>query len=146
MELSESIRTVLKNKYFGFAGRASRSEYWWFQFLLFLINIGLGLLVIILVALEANIDGFGLLMLPVAICMVALLIPTLAVSARRFHDINMSAGWLVVFLILTAIPYVGFLTAIVWIVLFCQRGTVGENRFGSDPLDNSMKTPVAQRV
>ncbi len=51
----------------------------------------------------------------------------LAVQVRRLHDIDKS-GWNILWFI---IPLVGFILTIVW---YCRRGTVGDNRFGPDPL------------
>ena len=50
----------------------------------------------------------------------ALLLPGLAVAARRLHDLNQSAWWLLL--------YVFILGAFFW------KGTTGPNRFGPDPL------------
>ena len=55
--------------------------------------------------------------------------PTVAVSAKRWHDRDQSAWWVLVVLV----PVVGWLWA-----LWCNgvlRGTPGPNRFGPDPLD-----------
>ena len=54
--------------------------------------------------------------------------PTVAVSAKRWHDRDQSAWWVLVVLV----PVVGWLWA-----LWCNgvlRGTAGPNRFGPDPL------------
>ncbi len=53
MGFTESVRTVLTQKYATFSGRASRSECWWFQLFYWLVLIGLG----ILAALAAGSDG-----------------------------------------------------------------------------------------
>jgi uncharacterized membrane protein YhaH (DUF805 family) len=53
----------------------------------------------------------------------ALLIPSLAVGARRLHDTGRSGWWQLIHLV----PLVG---QIVLIVFWCQRGTEGANRFG----------------
>ena len=55
-----------------------------------------------------------------------LLLPGLAVSARRLHDLDRTAWWLL--LLLTGI---GIILLIIW---DCMRGTRGPNRFGPDPL------------
>lgn len=62
---------------------------------------------------------FGLLTL-------GLLIPSLAVQVRRFHDQDKS-GW---FWLLNFVPYVG---GIIVLVFMCLEGTKGPNRFGPDP-------------
>ena len=56
----------------------------------------------------------------------AMLVPSLAVQVRRFHDQDKS-GW---FVLLGLIPYIG---GIVLIVFMCLEGTKGPNKFGPDP-------------
>lgn len=56
------------------------------------------------------------------------LIPSIAVTVRRFHDQDKS-GW---FYLLSFIPYVGGLIALVFMLI---EGTRGPNRFGPDPKD-----------
>ncbi len=61
----------------------------------------------------------------------ATFLPSLSVDVRRLHDIGKSGWcwWIVL------IPLVGIIILIVW---FCQKGTVGINRFGPDPLGSKM--------
>ena len=56
-----------------------------------------------------------------------LIIPSLTVSIRRFHDINKS-GW---FVLLNFIPFVGW---IIVLAMLAGKGTEGKNRFGEYPL------------
>ena len=57
-----------------------------------------------------------------------LLWPVVAVSAKRWHDRDKSAWWVLIVLL----PVVGW----IWALLDngCLRGTSGANRFGADPL------------
>ncbi|MBP2158665.1 MULTISPECIES: DUF805 domain-containing protein [Asticcacaulis] len=76
-------------KYVDFNGRARRSEYWLFFLFQFLVSIALGLVGAIAglkAPMEAATNLFSL----------AMFLPTLAVSVRRFHDINRT-GWWVIF-------------------------------------------------
>ncbi len=57
----------------------------------------------------------------------ATLLPGLAVGARRLHDIDKSAWWL----LLCFVPVIGWILLLVWAVF---EGTKGDNRFGPDPL------------
>jgi uncharacterized membrane protein YhaH (DUF805 family) len=63
-----------------------------------------------------------------AVVYVVLLWPALALSIKRWHDINRS-GW---FVLVNLIPVVGWLIALV--VNGFVPGTEGDNRFGPDPL------------
>lgn len=54
--------------------------------------------------------------------------PSICVGAKRCHDRNKSAWWILI----TFIPVIGIIW---WIIEFgCLRGTVGPNRFGPDPI------------
>ena len=127
-------------RYAQFSGRACRKEYW--HFVLFLI-----ICLIVLSVIETMLGlgtterwaesvepGFGYsagaahnggpLM---GLFALATLIPSLAVGVRRLHDTDRSGWWLLIGLI----PLVG---AIVLLVFYVEKGTVGPNRFGEDPL------------
>ena len=54
------------------------------------------------------------------------LIPSLAVTVRRLHDIDRSGWWCLVGLI----PIVGFIVMLVWML---SPGTQTDNQFGSPP-------------
>lgn len=55
-----------------------------------------------------------------------LLLPSIAVAARRLHDTDRSGWWQ----LLAFIPIIGW---IVLLVFYCQDSEVGDNRFGSNP-------------
>ena len=102
-------------KYVEFSGRARRKEYWMFC----LIN----LVVSILVGLVGRTLGTALLDSAYSL---AVLLPGLAVCARRLHDTDRSAWWILIALV----PIVGW---IVLLVFMCLDSTPGENRFGANP-------------
>ena len=111
MSFGEAISTCFR-KYAMFGGRALRSEYWFFILFQFLV-------VVALMIVDAVV-GTGVLS---TLASLAFLLPSLAVGARRLHDIDKSGWWLLIGLI----PLIG---AIVLIVFFCQEGTRGPNQFG----------------
>ena len=82
-------------KYATFSGRASRSEFWWPTLMMGIVETVLGALA---VASEIGLVGTvqGILSL-------ALLVPSLAVSVRRLHDINLNGAWLIPFAGLTVL-------------------------------------------
>jgi uncharacterized membrane protein YhaH (DUF805 family) len=106
MTFGESISTCFK-KYAAFDGRASRSEFWWWFLFTFLASMATGIVSQALSAL------FSL----------AVLVPSLAVGARRLHDTDRSA-W---FLLLWFIPLIGWIVLIVWAI---QEGKE-PNRYSS---------------
>lgn len=125
MSFAEAIRSVL-SKYATFSGRAMRSEYWWWALFALLVSIGASAIdeFVFDIGSRDGEPGLGLLSLLVSL---ALLIPNLAVAARRLHDIDRSGWWLLIGLV----PILGILLLLWW---FIQRGTEGPNRFGPPPL------------
>ena len=113
MTFTESVSTCLK-KYFVFEGRASRSEYWWFQLIVspsyFISEV-----------LDNEISFFFL-----GITLFTL-IPAISAGVRRLHDTNKSGF----FLLISFIPFIG---GLVLLFLLIPVGTKGKNRFGPDPL------------
>jgi uncharacterized membrane protein YhaH (DUF805 family) len=111
---------VLK-KYAVFNGRARRKEYWMFV----LGNLIVAIIASVLdsVLFGSKTVGLGPLYL---IYMLAVLVPGLAVSVRRLHDVGKS-GW---FILIAFIPIVGP----IWLlVLTCMDGQPGENPYGPNP-------------
>lgn len=139
MTFQQAIRTCLVQKYFfRFAGRASRSEFWWFMLFIFLVNLATGIAFSILPAtIAASLS---------LIVSLALLPANLGVSVRRLHDRNMSGWWLllpIVSLFLGILsgpasqgPVVSMLSlalCLAYLIILCMPGTPGPNRFGDDP-------------
>lgn len=93
MTFGESIQTCF-SKYANFSGRASRSEYWWWFLFVFLATMA---------ASVVN-DKVS------ALFSIAVMLPGLAVGARRLHDIDKS-GWLQ---LLFLIPVIGWIILIYW--------------------------------
>jgi uncharacterized membrane protein YhaH (DUF805 family) len=112
---------VLK-KYAVFSGRASRKEYWMFFLWNFIIGV-VDLLVLVLLTKTVIATIFVFLTLIYAL---AVLIPNVAVLARRIHDINLSAWWILIGLI----PYLGQVVIFVFAVI---DSTHGDNKYGPNP-------------
>ncbi|UOO88309.1 DUF805 domain-containing protein [Vitreoscilla massiliensis] len=113
--------SAVKHKYLLFNGRASRKEFWAVMLFSVLISFALQLLYTLGFAIS---DNLGLLLaLPFVIFALGMVIPQLAVSARRLHDTDKSGWWL----LLGLIPIFG---TIALIVLFSLTSSEGENRFG----------------
>ena len=119
VRFSEAITTCLR-RYATFEGRASRSEYWYFALFMVLANLGSAVL-------DAAIFPDNAVSPLNTLVSLGLLLPSLAAAARRLHDIGRSGWWLMV----GVIPVVGWIITLIWL---CQRGSIGANRFGADPL------------
>lgn len=93
----------------------------------------------------------------------------LAVSARRLHDVNRRAWWILLpigfsfagglfsavgefsgatagTIIGVAFLVIGLATMILLIVWYCTKGTTGSNRFGPDPLADAIAETASQTV
>ena len=113
MNFSDSLITCLK-KYFVFKGRASRSEYWWFQLI-----VTPSYFISTLFNNEISYLFLGITLFT--------LIPAISAGVRRLHDTNRSGF----FLLISFIPFIG---GIVLLFLLIPEGTKGKNKFGPDPL------------
>lgn len=125
---------ALKN-YAKFEGRACRMEAISFMlfYTLFKIIILLSLTMPTLIRRLGLYNDFVpiisvVLFVSSLIAFITHIIPSLAVGARRLHDLNLS-GWLQLFLF---IPYVNIIANLVFLVLFYFiKGSGEENSFGS---------------
>lgn len=129
MTFDNSIKTCLSNS-FTFAGRASRSEYWYFTlFALLLALVGILLHLVIednyYWGLNPDIINIATLIIMV-LCGLCLIPASISVTVRRFHDINRS-GWNLWWGI---IPYIGSLIVLFFMV---QPSQAGNNQYGSMP-------------
>ena len=135
-------------RYAQFSGRAPRAEYWWFYLATWFVSLVLELV-------ERPFNDVGYLSL---IFSLATLVPTIAVTVRRFHDIGRSGWWLLI-LILPFVPLGYFIfmsdfsgTEVDWtkpifivpvvaafaaiatsFIFLVTRGTEGDNLYGPDP-------------
>ena len=86
----EAVTSVFRN-YANFSGRAQRSEFWWFVLFSFISQ-----------AILNFVPVLG------PIYALVLLLPSLAVTARRLHDTNRTAWWMLLYLI----PVLGFIVLV----------------------------------
>lgn len=138
MSFGNSVKHVLTN-YATFRGRASRSEFWWFQLFVFIV----GMILIIVdsatgLTVGASSEDFviGDTVVPLVssgvgilstIFSLAILLPSLAVGVRRLHDSNKS-GWLMLLgYVLICACGIGL---ILLIVLYLLKSTPGDNKYG----------------
>jgi uncharacterized membrane protein YhaH (DUF805 family) len=114
MGFGDAISTCF-GKYATFAGRAVRSEFWFWVLFTFIVLIVLNII-------QFTISSIGGSVLQL-LFELATLVPAIAVAARRLHDTDRSGWWQ----LLNFIPLIGSIILLVW---YCQPGTPGANRFG----------------
>lgn len=107
-------------RYAVFEGRAHRTEFWMFVLVNLIISFALSILDY---AIGTDGEYGGLLS---GLYGLAVLVPSLAVGARRLHDIGRSGWWQLLLLI----PLVGLIVLIVW---WARRSEPAPNRWGANP-------------
>lgn len=109
MNFLKSIETCF-TKYIDFNGRASRPEFWWFYLFVTICWI----------------VGFSLGPVVELVIILGLIIPYIAVTTRRLHDIN-KTGWLQ---LIGIIPLIGWIVMIIWCA---TEGQKKKNSYGQPP-------------
>ena len=117
MTLGESISTCFK-KYFVIQGRASKSEFWWFQ-LIWVVSY----LATIIFENESAIFFFLGIIIIIAI-------PLFTVGIRRLHDTNKSG----LYVLWSLLPFIG---GVVVLAFMIGEGSKGKNQYGENPLKKS---------
>ena len=116
MDFKQSILRCVRDKYADFNGRASRPEFWWFALFCFLVGSAFQVLRLEMIGMLANL---------------ALLLPSLAVGARRLHDMGKS-GW---FQLVWLVPFIGWALMIYWLV----QPSAGPNAWGIGPAEGAVE-------
>ena len=116
-------------KYAVFRGRARRKEFW--LFMLFFL-LGMYIPPVLFGGSMFAPDPSGVVLVGLGLWVLFMLfniIPAISVSVRRLHDIDKPGWWYWIGLV----PLIG----IIILFFYAQKGTVGANRFGPDPLGDS---------
>jgi uncharacterized membrane protein YhaH (DUF805 family) len=124
MNFTEAIASGFSN-YVNFSDRSPRSAYWYWTLFAVLVSIVASFIDALLFS---NLQlGADVQLSPLnTLTSLVLLLPGLAVSVRRLHDLDRTGWWLLILLTI-----IGAILLIVW---FCMKGTEGGNRYGPDPL------------
>lgn len=118
---------VLK-QYVDFNGRARRKEYWMFV-LIHIIIIGVLSFVTFLgsdILSSRGSDFDYMIFILIGIYILATILPTIAVTVRRLHDINKSGWWYLI----NFLPYVG---GFILLIFNCMDSIDGPNKWGKNP-------------
>ena len=107
-------------KYATFSGRASRSEFWWVQLFIWLLNLIPVIVINVGAAGSMNASGEfilnGVAVVGIALAVIIallLIIPSLALTWRRLHDANLSGA----FFLFVLIPGVGSLILFILVLM-----------------------------
>jgi len=115
---AEGVKLTHKQILFSFEGRIPRKVFW-------LYSLGMIIPVIVVMGIAAAInENLGMIVgVPLYI---ALIWSSFALQAKRWHDRDKSAWWILI----GFVPVIGSL----WVLIEagCLRGTEGSNRFGGD--------------
>jgi uncharacterized membrane protein YhaH (DUF805 family) len=114
MTFSEAISDGF-SKYVTFSGRSSRAAYWWW-YLFTTVVLAVAVLIDLVIGTPFIIEGLAWL---------ALVLPSLAVLVRRFHDAGHSGWWVLIGIL----PLIGF---IVWLI-FALTPSQPPNEWGPGP-------------
>ena len=140
----ESVKKVLLQNYVNFSGRARRSEFWFYNLFLFIIEIILNTIFIILklstnsntpsgnaTYLDFNAFPWYLktILIIEGILSLAFFLPSLAAWVRRLHDIGKSGWWILIGII----PIVNFVGGFVLLYFFILDSQFEANEYGPSP-------------
>jgi uncharacterized membrane protein YhaH (DUF805 family) len=127
MAYADAVETCF-GKSFTISGRASRSEYWFFQIGILYFGLVLSPFLISIIT-----DFFvGYFLLPIFTILMIITIPAnICVSVRRLHDLGKS-GWM---LLLMVIPLVNLILMILWFIV--DAGQPHANSYGDVPTNTA---------
>lgn len=129
MQPINALKSAFKN-YVNFSGRASRGDYWWYVLAYIIVAV-------VLSVVDKAVFGGGSGSMDTtdgvnvsfsagvltSLWMLANLIPSISLTARRLHDSDRSGWWQLI----AIIPFLGWLVLLYFVII---EGTKGDNRFG----------------
>ena len=114
MNFQDAIKSGFKN-YVNFNGRAARAEFWYWM----LFCVIAGIVTVVLDGVAFPDSDYSPLN---SLFNLGTLLPSLAIGARRLHDIDRTGWWQLI-----GLTVIGLIVLIYWWVQPSQEGT---NRFG----------------
>lgn len=116
--MSQHFYLLAWHRFADFSGRSQRAEFWTFT----LVNWAL---LVVLGAIGGLFGGDGSLL--TGLFSLLVLVPSLAVTARRLHDVGRSGWWMLAY----CIPFLGLIPFLYWNL---KPSDEGFNRFGQNPV------------
>ena len=124
--MEQYLKAMNGKNFANFKGRSRRQEFWMFVLFSSLISL-------ICLIIDVQIFGFAIenQFAPLSlICTLVHAIPSLAVTARRYHDVGYSGHFISTSILLTFV----FLIGLIWaFVISVTDGEVADNKWGSNP-------------
>jgi len=116
MNFFTSVKTVF-TKYADFKGVATRAEYWWFALFSLIVSV-------VLDAAMGDTNNPNVVASGISLVWsLGILIPSFAVSVRRFHDAGFSGKWLLLYIV-PAILFVVAAASAIPVILAAITGTL----------------------
>jgi len=115
--LNKYFVEICLKKFADFRGRARRKEYWMFTLCTVILLVGIDVLGIILSGLSPSLGD--IFMVLVGICILIVILPSIAISVRRVHDCGKDWWYILI--------------PIYNLILMFTEGNKGENAYGADP-------------
>lgn len=112
-------------KLFSFEGRVGRKTFWLTLLAIIGVVVAAQVLLAVLASMSEGAAKIGAIL--VLLVSAVLLVPALAISAKRWHDLNKSGWWLLLGFVPLANLYAVAMTGFV-------KGTEGRNSYGEDPV------------
>ena len=121
MTFQDAIRQCLR-KYADFSGRATRAEYWWWVLATVIASIAFSAIDSSIVSFAGGYDD-GYAFSPLGtIFGLAILLPDLAVTARRLHDIGKTGWWQLVWFVVFIIGLIPFIIGLIALLVAIMDG------------------------
>ena len=137
MSFQDAVKQVLR-KYADFSGRATRAEFWWWKLAVYIAGF-------ILAIIDGSILSFsqGGAYSPLQMIFgLAILLPSLAVTARRLHDIGKTGWWQLVWIAIAVIAWIPFIIGLIVLLVrifgvleggWFSYAQMGEGSFSGGP-------------
>ena len=149
MNFIESLKTCVLKKYFNYYGRASRSEFWYFNLFFYAVIF---LTIYSLPYIEsftpqkefsAKQDFSNFALIFIIIFSIAMFFPAVSVTVRRLHDIGQSGYWVLTglgFIVIGKIPFfilplfglLGGIINLIILIICIKDGDKKDNKFGKN--------------
>lgn len=121
---------AVMEKYAQFDGRSTRSEYWYFVLAYLLMFIVASVVLGFLTYATGGSGVMGWILIGVLVLGgLALIVPSIAISIRRLHDIGKSGWWY----LLAFIPF----GSLILLIFMCLESQPGTNQYGPNPFELS---------